>query len=376
MHAPLSTSGSFIRLLDSLKNADFFSSAPPRLTIELPQKINEPTRRYLENFKWPPKAEPNSGSLLTLHHRISQRGLTPEENSIRFLESFWPANPLFSHVIVVSPQMELSPLFFHYVKYTMLEYKYSETKLDGFEVYDENLLGISLDIPSTYLNDSMLFQPPLSNGTDKDEVTPFLWQAPNSNAALFFGDKWIELHDFVSRSLSSQHVLPPQVNSNQKLVSKTYPSWLEHVLKLSRVRGYWTLYPNFETSDALASFHSELYQSPQEYSDDPEMETTDPKGELTADPAKHLSLKQSEKQLATKSLLSILPLGGELPNIRSMPLLSWEGDRIEPAEIGIRAVQFSEVFRNEIGGCKVADAAKLRVDLSAGDLFCLDDGFD
>lgn len=360
-----------IRLLESLKGADFFSSAPPRLTIELPHKVDEPTRRYLENFKWPPHPEPNSGSLLTLHHRIPQRGLTAEENSIRFLESFWPADSHSSHVLVVSPQMELSPLFFHYLKYTVLEYKYSESKLDSHE----NLFSISLDLPSAYLNDTTPFTPPLMNETHGSSVTQFLWQTPNSNAALYFGDKWVELHDFVARLLSSQHLLPTPTTLSGKLVSKTYPSWLEHILKLARARGYWTLYPNFENDDALATLHSDLYQVPEEYADEPEMEGVDG-SELTADPAKHLSLMHPETPLATKSLLGILPFGGELPKVGSMPLLAWDGERIGASEIGTYAVNYSKVFRHEIGGCDVSESEKLRADLSAGDLFCLNDGSD
>lgn len=372
IHAPLSSSGSLIRLLESLKRADFFSSAPPRLTIELPQKVDESTRRYLETFKWPPHPEPNSGSLLTLHHRIPQRGLTAEENSIRFLESFWPADPLSSHVLVVSPQMELSPLFFHYLKYTMLEYKYSENKLDGHE----NLFSISLDLPSAYLNDTTAFTPPLLNGTHELHVSPFLWQAPNSNAALYFGDKWVELHDFVARLLSSQHLLPTPATLYGKLVSKAYPSWLEHILKLARARGYWTLYPNFENADALATLHSDLYQTPEEYAGDPEMEAVDSASELTADPTEHLSLMHPEIPLATKSLISILPFGGDLPKIGDMPLLAWDGETTGIPEIGTSAMNYSEIFRHEIGGCAVSAMEKPRVDLSAGDLFCLNDGVD
>lgn len=195
VHAQPSASGSLIRLLQSLKKADFFSLAPPRLTIELPHDIDEATRRYLESFKWPPVAEQETGDLLTLHHRIPQHGLTAEENSIRSLESFWPADPLTSHVLILSPQVELSPLFFHYLKYTMLEYKYSSSKA----FINLNLLGISLDTPSSYLNGTSKFVSPLINTTTGENVamvgaSPFLWQAPNSNAQLYFGGKLYFAH--------------------------------------------------------------------------------------------------------------------------------------------------------------------------------------
>jgi hypothetical protein len=369
VHAQSSSSGSLMRLLDSLKRADFFSSTPPRLTIELAHNIDEPSRRYLSRFKWPP-TKSSTASLLTLHHRIPQRGLSAEENSIRMLESFWPSDPLTSHVLVLSPQIELSPLFFHYLKYTLLEYKYSFSKADT----QQSLMALSLDIPSTYLNDSTSFVPPLTNITKGSNVVaegiaPFLWQAPNSNAALYFGEKWVELHDFVAQLLSSQHAVPAPATLNKKDVSKTYPSWLEHVLKLARARGYWTIYPNFEDADSLATLHNDLYQPPEEYREEVEAEASD--GELTADPATHLSLKHAETPLITKSLLSMLPFKGELPKIADMPLLSWDGNRITVTDLERHAVEYSSVFRREIGRCDSNAPENLRSDFGAEDLFCL-----
>jgi hypothetical protein len=371
VHAQSSSSGSLMRLLNSLKKADFFSSAPPRLTIELSHNIDEPSRQYLSRFKWPPAAQ-NTGSLLTLHHRIPQHGLSAEENSIRMLESFWPSDPSTSHVLVLSPQIELSPLFFHYLKYNLLEFKYSFSRID----YQQNLMALSLDIPSTYLNDSTSFVPPLTNITKGSNViakgiSPFLWQAPNSNAALYFGEKWVELHDFVAQSLSSEHALPTPTTLNKKEVSKTYPSWLEHVLKLARARGYWTIYPNFEDSDSLATLHNDLYQPPEEYREEAEEEASD--GELTADPAKHLSLKHAETALITKSLLSMLPFKGELPKIAGMPLLSWDGSPTTVEDLKQHAAEYSRVFRREIGGCDEGAPEKTQEDFRARDLFCLHD---
>jgi hypothetical protein len=369
VHAQSSSSGSLLRLLNSLRKADFFSSPPPRLTIELPHNIDDPTRRYLSHFKWPP-TKVNTGSLLTLHHRIPQHGLSAEENSIRMLEAFWPSDPLTSHVLILSPQIELSPLFFHYLKYSLLEYKYSAGRAET----QQNLMALSLDIPSTYLNDTTVFVPPLTNLTKGSNVvakgiTPFLWQAPNSNAALYFGEKWVELHDFVAQLLSSGHGVPTPATLNKKDVSKTYPSWLEHVLKLARARGYWTIYPNFEDMDSLATLHNDLYHPPEEYEEEIEAEASD--GELTADPAKYLSLKHAESPLITKSLLSMLPFKGELPEISDMPLLSWDGNRVTVADSERRAIKYATVFREEIGRCDEKAPEKVRNELSAGDLFCL-----
>lgn len=366
VHAPPSASGSLIRLLESLKNADFFLSAPPKLTIELPHEIDEPTSHYLQTFRWPPNSDINAGNMLTLHHRIPQHGLTVEENSIRFLESFWPADANSSHVLVLSPQVELSPLFFHYLKYTVLDYKYSARNIDSHQ----NLLGISLDLPSMHINNSAEFKPPVSAGPKEADLTQFLWQAPNSNAALYFGDKWVELHDFVSHMLISEHTLPTPTTLNQKLVSKTYPSWLEHILKLARARGYWTLYPNFKDTEALATVHTELYQLPEEYSHDPQVETPGQGTDLTADPANH---KHTEAPLISKSLLNVLPNNGALPKIRDLPLLTWDGETIKVADIEKIAAKYSSIFRHEIGGCDATVVEKQRSGLTASDLFCLED---
>ena len=372
VHAQASSSGSLMRLLNSLRRADFFSSAPPRLTIELPHNIDEPSRRYLSRFKWPPTKQ-NTGSLLTLHHRIPQHGLSAEENSIRMLESFWPSDPVTSHVLILSPQIELSPQFFHYLKYSLLEYKYSSSSA----VTQQNLLALSLDIPSTFLNDTTPFVPPLSSATKTSSdaaklATPFLWQAPNSNAALYFGEKWVELHDFVAQLLSSGHAVPTPATLNKKDVSKTYPSWLEHVLKLARARGYWTIYPNFEDMDSLATLHNDLYHPPEEYEEEVTAELAESsEGELTADPAKYLSLKHAESPLITKSLLSMLPSKGDLPKVADMPLVSWDGKRITVADIEQHAVKYSSVFRKEIGRCDEGTPEKARDGFSTGDLFCL-----
>lgn len=377
IHAQPAASGSLLRLLDSLKGARFFNSAPPRLTIELPNKIEESTRKYLESFVWPPKNKhagmPHTNHL-TLRHRIPQQGLTVEESDVRFMESFWPANPENSHVLVLSPQVELSPNFYHYLKYMVLEYKYSVAGRKEL-----NFFGISLNLPSTYLNDSQTFTAPSGqkNGLDGTEVlVPFLWQAPNSNAELFFGDKWVELHSFMAESLRVQRVLSA-LPDDEKVVSKTFPSWLEAVLELARTRGYWTLYPNLP-STSLATVHTELYQSPEEFSHGAEMEVhlsdlSDPATILGADPSSHLSLSQREKSLTSTSLLNMLPNNGLMPLPAEMPVLAWDGRETDVTEMWELSVDYAKKFRRKRGNCGDADIVeKERVPLSAKDLFCLD----
>jgi hypothetical protein len=376
IHAQTSASGSLLRLLDSLSRADYSNSAPPRLMIELPHDVEGPTKKFLEDFKWPPSGHSLEGNAnqLSLRHRIPEPGLTTEENSIRFLESFWPTKPSTSHLIVLSPQVELSPLYFQYLKYFILEYRYS-TQWAG----EKDLMGISLDLPSTYLNDTTAFSPPKKTGessSDTDGAISFLWQAPNSNAVLYFGDMWTELHSFISHSLISQHKLPTPTTLKSKDVSKTYPSWLENILRLARTRGYYFLYSTLANEVALATIHNELYKPPEEFSnsrDVKENSTPQASEDFTADPAHHLSLQHIEKPLASKSLLNLLPSDGILPSLEDMPLLSWDGNTVKKVELEEAASNYSQVFRREVGGCSTSDKHKALVEGSADDLFCLEE---
>ena len=77
--------------------------------------MDHATAEFLKTFQWPPgRAEmPSHPRQLSLRHRIPRSSVTEEESAVRFLESFWPSNPKYSHVLVLSPQAQLSPQFFH-----------------------------------------------------------------------------------------------------------------------------------------------------------------------------------------------------------------------------------------------------------------------
>lgn len=270
IHAPPHSSGSLLRLLKSIEAADYFSYRRPHLTIELPAEIDPPSLRYLEELVWPPidPSAAHHASQVTLRHRVPRRASTVEEASIRLVESFYPARPANSHVLVLSPQVELSPIYFHFLMYSLLEYKYSSTAAPIGE--GSSLMGLSLELPSMHLNESNMFSPPIvqqaskKSGDRSERPTPFLWQAPNSNAALYFGDKWVEFHSFLTSRVSLD---PAKTPERPHLISERYPSWLEYILELMRARGYTLLYPNFPSGrESIASVHYELFQPPEEFS--------------------------------------------------------------------------------------------------------------
>ncbi len=318
---------------------------------------------------------------MIIRHRINHKGLSADEASTRFLESFYPVTPSNSHVLVVSPQVELSPLYFHYLKYTLLEYKYSAYG----SLESKNLVGISLNVPTRHLNGSEPFSVP----TPKTRVGPggidgevesqiFLWQAPNSDAALYFGEKWVEFHDFLGnrlKTLQSGPVMNGRQHPLRKSVTEMYPSWMEFFLELIRARGYFMLFPGFDTTDAIATVHNELYNPPEEFVESP-LEGDLPKEEnyssdpLTVDPAKFAPpLPPVEPSLILQPLVTILPFEGDLPEVHNMPHLSHDGRRISSSDVGVESTAYSESFRRTIGACPIGHVRDVKA-MSTADLYC------
>lgn len=221
------------------------------------------------------------------------------------------------------------------MKYSALHYLHSGAA--ATQEWDSRLLGISLDLPSTHLDAATPFTPPLKklNPNAPSTSTPFLWQAPNSNAALYTGQKWTELHTLVSHLLDHQtqsSPLPPLLTT--KLVSKRHPSWLEHVLQLCRARGYWTLYPSEPTARNLAAVHGELYRAPEEY-----------ERELAREP----DSEELPVSVAGGTLFESLPEGGLL-GFGEMPLLGWDGREVTLGELDAAAGRYAEEFVRAVGG--------------------------
>lgn len=254
-----------------------------------------------------------------------------------------------------------------------MEYRYSAAS--HAPPWGARLLGISLEQPLKMIGGNDKFDSPSSAdpGADGDS-TSFIWQAPTSSAMLFLGERWIELHDFVSRTLEAEHNLDhtPSILA-EKLVSTRHPSWLEYALRLSRLRGYWTMYPGETTAKNLATVHGELHHLPEEYAD------VEPKDPALADDATEAEIDAAiekfkggvEITLAPPvSLLQTLPHDGTLSSFASLPLLAWDGQRTDVRGIEAHALEYASVFKKEVGRCVGKGAEKGLVSLSTEDLFC------
>ena len=376
VRAPPKSSGSLIRLLKSIEGADYFGYRRPHITIELPADVDAPTLRYLENLVWPPLDWSGSShaSQVTLRHRIPKRSFTEEEASSYLVESFYPARPLDSHVLVISPQVELSPLYYHYLIYNLLELRYSRSSDIDY------LMGISLELPANHLDGSTALDAPNSKTKPNDPV-PFLWEAPNCNAALYFGDRWMEFHSFLSNRISTMRTTTPKL---KKQVTENYPAWTEYLLELMRARGYVMFYPHYEStkSNAFATAHSELYQTPEEYAKKPTKIKYDesppsinPEDALEADSATHAKIKPQspETPLLESSLLSLIPSYEDSPLLSSLPHMSYDGKIVSPQSRPNLAEEYG-TFRHKIGGCGLGKGKVINtptfVERSADDLFC------
>ncbi|KAI0478949.1 hypothetical protein GGR56DRAFT_664908 [Xylariaceae sp. FL0804] len=382
IQATRGTSGSLIRLLKSLSSADYTSSSAPHITIDLPPDIEPSTRYFLDSFSWPPPhvQNPTNARQLSLRHRIPHGKLTEEESSARFLESFWPAPPQQSHVLVLSPQVELSPYFYHYLKYSLLEYRYSATSSSLH--WDRRLFGISLEQPLGLLDGKSPFFPPSlpessgpGDGIERETPTPFLWQAPTSSAVLFLGEKWMELHDFVARSMdASRNRESGSTPHPEKMVSKQFPSWLEYAYRLCRARGYWLLYPGQETAQNLATVHHELAQLPEEYAEEGKSIAglPDDASDEDIDRARQKIRASSEIQLSPVSLLESLSNDGNLRSFYDLPLVTWDGQPTSFDQFNIQSAAYAAEFKEKVGGCNLAseEGQKERINLLAQDLFC------
>lgn len=393
------SSGSLLRLLHSIKTADYSGLAHPDITIDLPPDVEPFARDYLRDFEWPPHQDPTGPRQrkVKIHHRISTAKTTTEDNALRFLESFYPVNPDHSHVLLLSPQAELSPLYYQYLIYHVLQHRYAAYGSDD----GDNLFGVVLATPDAHLNGTSPFPALTMADTERkskaleDLTVPFLWQAPNADAALIFSDIWAEVHDYLKNRLRAAHdttSVHQAPTKRPKLVSESHPGWLEYMLELMRARGWRNHYPARLDAGAWATIHRDLFQKPEEYMTKPakiddSATTSKNKEKLDADEPflraesaadrirrqeKYLEQKEHDTLQHSQPLHALLPYESELTEIALLPALDYTGQKVERESFATSATGFRLVLREQVGGCNTAEASNDRkYDLGkTSDLFC------
>jgi hypothetical protein len=386
IQAPNDSSGGILRLLKSLKDADYAGLKPPRLTIELPSDSDSWLYQYLEKFEWPPgdSNSPLTTNQVTVRRRIANQHATQEDSSIRFLELFYPSSTANSHVLMLSPNAQLSPQYYHYLRYLLLEYKYSSYGEDN----SANVMGISLELPALVPDGRTKLNAPKPSDMpegryqkSKEPNSPFLWQAPNSHATMFFGDKWAELHSFLTNRVAKFHQTTRRA-ARPKLVSETLPAWTEYLLEFMQARGYSLLYPATIGKDSLVTIHNELYHAPEEFASKhpAEAEKTAPP-KLPDEPFLRAEAPLSKPMNPEPAVMPrsrplhiALPFEGDLPEVPHLPYLLYQGKIVPPDDVKPIAREYANKFAQEVGGCKIQDGKHRKIETgNAKDLFCFGD---
>lgn len=152
----------------------------------------------------------------------------------------------------------------------------------------------------------------------------------------------------------------------KKKAGKKHPAWLEYILQLSRLRGYFTLYPSRQTANTIVGIHTDLLDVPEEYEEGKTAEQEQDSIKLTSDgfdPASHVDM------------LATLPHEGDMPLLYHLPWLTWDGKDTDDDAIAKTAAKYTQAFRTQIGGCKDESAGLIpAAEPYARDLFCFTNG--
>ncbi|KAL7280748.1 hypothetical protein ACG7TL_005692 [Trametes sanguinea] len=236
--------GSLRRLLDSLTSARYFGDRL-NLRINIEQTADLETLRMVDEYSWA------HGDVI-LHHRVTHGGLLTA-----VVESWYPHGN-DSYALILEDDVELSPLFYAYLKLSLLRYRYGKledrsAQLFGISLYQQKNLelrpeGRHLFNARSLFEDAGLPQP----------TSPYLSQIACSWGALYFPEHWREFHAYLIARLSEtvwplRQTVVPDVRSN-----RWTRSWKKYFIELVYLRGYVMLYPNYADYASLSTNHLEV----------------------------------------------------------------------------------------------------------------------
>lgn len=377
IHVQPETATSVIRLLRSIQAADYSGWNMPRIILELPPYPDSFLMNYLSRFKWPSEG-PGGGSKLILRHRANISPFTAARAVTWVVESFYPTISAASHVLILSPDAELSRGYYHYVMYTLLEYRYSARHTDLMEY----TIGMALHLPEQ-APDHKTAAPWRTPG-ETHAMT--LWQVADSNAAIYLGERWVELHYFLGQRLERDPNMAKRVK-NTEIMSPQSPAWVHTMIEMMKARNYYMLYPSFIAKEGttIATIHGELQQLPEESQSvgggeqevDPIMtgQGSDTGNLLTADNEVQRLLRQERPGSTSSFVMSLLDavssgLGDQkLEQEPGFPFFTFAGERVSVSEGLERSWTFAQEFSRSIGGCKGVDRPSLGA-AALDSLFC------
>ena len=234
------------RLLKSLSNARLFGDTV-NLRINIEQTADKETLRLAADFRWP-------HGTVTVHRRVIHGGLLPA-----VVESWYPVSN-HSYGLILEDDVEISPLFYPWVKMSLLRYRYGSAKhrsqqLFGISLYQQKNLELRPEGRHRF-SARLTFAASLLPNPN----TPYLSQIPCSWGAVYFPEHWQQFHEYLSLRLSNSlsalpinTIVAPAVRSN-----KWTRSWKKYFIEMAYLRGYVMLYPNYPDYLSLSTNHLEV----------------------------------------------------------------------------------------------------------------------
>ncbi|KAI9497353.1 hypothetical protein BDB00DRAFT_756810 [Zychaea mexicana] len=235
---------SLSRLLQSAERS-FYLGDKVNLVVHLEQSSDPVTRMLVNNFPW------RHGKKI-LRHRMRKGGLMPA-----IIESWYPKH-INDYAVILEDDVEVSPLFYVWSKYSILQYRYTHAVDDQLR---RTMYGVSLYSPR-----SLELHPPGRRPFHPDNVLlnhypprmPYVSQVPCSWGAVYFPEHWREFHEYLTIRLMDMN--------QDKLLNVTVPqsrsarwkkSWKKYFIELVYLRAYVMLYPNFQEFESFSTNHLE-----------------------------------------------------------------------------------------------------------------------
>ncbi|KAI9264921.1 hypothetical protein BDA99DRAFT_437011 [Phascolomyces articulosus] len=235
---------SLSRLLQSTSRAHYLGDSV-NLKIHLEQSSDRVTRMLVNGFKW-------QHGKKTMRHRIKKGGLMPA-----IVESWYPSSN-DNYAVLLEDDIEVSPYFYVWVKYSLLQYRYSQDSREARQF----MYGISLYSPrhlELLPQGRRPFDPVAAIGDDYDTRVPYVTQIPCSWGAVYFPEHWREFHGYLTsrmEDLRQDQLLNITVPGSRS--ERWKKSWKKYFIELVYLRSYVMLYPNFQLFESFSTNHLEL----------------------------------------------------------------------------------------------------------------------
>ncbi|KAG8719876.1 hypothetical protein FRC08_001800 [Ceratobasidium sp. 394] len=199
---------SLTRLLNSIKRAHYFGDTV-NIVINLEQTADLETRHIAETFSMN-----LNGGHVTVRHRIVYAGLMAA-----VVESWHPRGN-HSYGVILEDDVELSPMFYAWVKFCILRYRYDarnnqSSQLYGVSLYQPKVTELRMEGRRPFDPKDIFAKLQLEHAH-----TPYLSQVPCSWGAVYFPEHWREFQRYLALRLS-EHSMPvsdlvvPDLRSNK-----------------------------------------------------------------------------------------------------------------------------------------------------------------